>query len=414
MDVFVERCAGLDVHKDVVVATVRVPAGKGGRRRRTETATFGTTTRQVTLLGDWLAGFGVTLVGMEATGVYWRPVFYGLEDRFTCWLLNAHHLRNVPGRKTDVADSEWICQLVEHGLVRPSFVPPPPIRRLRNLTRARKAQIQERGRTVQRLDKILQDAGVKLNSVASKTLSVSSRLMLEAMVAGQRDPKALAEFAKGRMREKLPALREALDARFDDHHATVVAQLLAHVDALDDGIDAFDARVADAVAPWADLVELLCTIPGVQTRTAEVLIAECGADMSVFPTSAHLASWAGICPGNRESAGKHYSGKTRPGNKWLRTALTEAAQAAARTTDTYLASHFRMIRGRRGKQKAIGAVRHDILIAFWHIASNREPYHDLGADWHQRRYSPEKQTQRLVRQLERLGHRVTLHPSDAA
>lgn len=412
MDVFVERCAGLDVHKDTVLATVRLP-GKG-RRRRQESATFGTTARQVELLGDWLASFEVTLVAMEATGVYWKPVLYGLEDRFVCWLVNAHHLRNVPGRKTDVADSAWICQLAEHGLVRASFVPPPPIRRLRNLTRARKAQIDERGRTVQRLDKILQDAGVKLNSVATKTLGVSSRLMLEAMVDGERDPETLAQLAKGRLRAKIPALREALAAHFDDHHGAVVAQLLAHIDALDVGIANLDARVVDAVAPWTDLVELLCTIPGVEQRTAEVLIGECGADMSVFPTAGHLASWGGICPGNRESAGKHYSGKTRPGSKWLRTALTEAAQAAARTKDTYLASHFRMIRGRRGHQKAIGALRHDILIAFWHITSKREAYHDLGPDWHQRRYSPEKQTQRLLRQLERLGHKVILQPTDAA
>jgi transposase len=330
------------------VATVRVRAGKG-RRRHTETVTFGTTARQVERLGDWLADHEVTLVAMEATGVYWKTVFYGLEDRFTCWLCNAHHLRNVPGRKTDVADSVWICQLAEHGLVRPSFVPPPPIRRLRNLTRARRAQLNERGRTVQRLDKILQDAGVKLNSVAAKTLSMSGRLILEALVAGQRDPAVLAEFAKGKLRAKIPALREALDARFDDHHAVVVAQLLAHIDALDAGVDALDVRVSEAVAAWADLVELLCTIPGVDTRTAEVLIAECGADMRVFPTSAHLASWAGICPGNHESAGKQSSGKTRPGSKWLRTALTQAAQAAARTTDTYLASHFRQIRGRQGQ-----------------------------------------------------------------
>lgn len=412
MDTIVERCAGLDVHKDTVVATVRTPGR--GRRRHTETATFGTTARQIRQLGDWLASFGVTLVGMEATGVYWKPVFYGLEDRFTCWLLNAHHLRNVPGRKTDVADSVWICQLVEHGLVRPSFVPPPPIRRLRNLTRARKAQINERGRTVQRLDKILQDAGVKLNSVASTTLSASSRLMLEALVAGRRDPAVLADMAKGRMRAKIPALREALDATFDDHHAAVVAQLLAHIDALDAGIAAFDARVVEHSAPWADLLALLRTIPGVKQRTAEVLIAECGVDMSAFPTAAHLASWAGICPGNRESAGKRASGHTRPGPKWLRVALTEAANAASRTADTYLAAHFRVIRGRRGKAKAIGAVRHDILIAFWHIASNHVAYHDLGADWHQRRFSSQQQTQRLVRQLERLGHTVTLQPTSAA
>ena len=234
--------------------------------------------------------------------------------------------------------------------------------------------------------------------------------MLDALVAGQRDPSVLAEFAKGRLRAKIPALREALDAHFDAHHAAIVAQLLTHLDALDAGIAALDARVVEHVAPWADLVALLCTIPGVKQRTAEVLIAECGVDMAAFPTSAHLASWAGICPGNRESAGKQSSGHTRPGPKWLRVALTEAAQAAARTTDTYLAAHFRVIRGRRGKAKAIGAVRHDILIAFWHITTKREPYADLGPDWHQRRYSPDKQAQRLVRQLERLGHTVTLNP----
>lgn len=411
MDAIVERCAGLDVHKDTVVATVRVPGT--GRRRRQETATFGTTAREIVRLGDWLAGFEVTLVAMEATGVYWKPVFYGLEDRFTCWLCNAFHLRNVPGRKTDVADSVWICQLVEHGLVRPSFVPPPPIRQLRNLTRARKAQANERGRTVQRLDKILQDAGIKLNSVASTTLSASARAMLEALISGQRDPVVLAELAKGRMRAKIPALREALDGRFDAHHAAIVAQLLGHIDALDAGLATLDARITDHLTPWADLVELVCTIPGVSTRTAQVLIAECGPDMSVFPTPGQLASWAGICPGNRESAGKRASGHTRPGNKWLRVALTEAAQAASRTRDTYLAAHFRVIRGRRGHAKAIGAIRHDILIAYWHIATKREPYHDLGPDWHQRRYSPEKQTRRLVRQLQQLGHEVTLQPADA-
>jgi transposase len=213
------------------------------------------------------------------------------------------------------------------------------------------------------------------------------------------------------MRSKLPALREALEGRFDAHHAVVVARLLAHIDALDVGIDALDEQVVTESAPWAELITLVCTIPGVKRRTAEMLLAECGADMRVFPTAAHLASWAGICPGNHESAGKRYSGRTRPGSKWLRAGLTESAQAAARTTDTYLASHYRHIRGRRGGQKAIGALRHDILIAYWHIATKHEPYHDLGGDWHQRRYSPEKQTARLIRQLERLGHTVTLQPA---
>lgn len=413
MDVVVERCAGLDVHKDTVVATVRVP-GQGRRRRPQETRTFSTMTRGIVELGDWLAAFGVTLVGMEATGVYWRPVFYGLEERFTCWLLNAQHMRNVPGRKTDVADSVWICQLVEHGLVRPSFVPPPPIRRLRNLTRYRKAQIEEeRTRALQRLDKVLQDAGIKLNSVTATTLGVSTRLMLEALVDGERDPARLANLARGRLRPKIPQLREALRGRFDQHHATIVARALAHLDTLDAAIAALDDSIDDAMTSFVEIRDLVVTIPGVAQRTAEVLIAECGVDMSIFPTPGHFASWAGVCPGNRESGGKRQSGRTRPGPKWLRAALTEAAKAAGRTKGTYLAVHQAQIRGRRGQAKATGATRHDILIAYYHIVRDRVPYHDLGADWLTRRRSPEQQTRRLVRQLERLGHKVTLASPDA-
>src|SRR5437867_2190024 len=331
MDSFVERCAGLDVHKDSVAATVRVP-GAGGGEREQETQTFATTARGLLALADWLASYGVTLVGMESTGVYWKPVYYLLEERFECWLLNAQHLRNVPGRKTDVQDSAWICQLVEHGLVRASFVPPRPIRELRDLTRYRKAQIEERSREVQRLDKVLQDAGIKLSSVASRTLGVSVRLMLEALVAGTHDPELLAELARGRLRRKLPALREALTSRFrSEHHGLLVAQILAHIDYLDETIAFLSARIEQLIAPFSMERELLETIPGVARLAAEVLIAEIGVDMNVFPSSAHLASWAGQCPGNHESAGKRRSGKPRQGSKWLEKTLTESAKAAART-----------------------------------------------------------------------------------
>src|SRR6266536_797998 len=333
VDVIVERCAGLDVHRDTVVATVRLPgSGKSRRRRLQETRTFGTTIGQLERLSDWLAECGVTRVGMESTGCYWKTVFSALEDRFDCWLVNAKHLRNVPGRKSDVIDSRWCCELVELGLVRPSFVPPPEIRRLRDLTRLRSTQGEERTRAIQRLEKVLQDVGIKLSSVASKTYSASARAILEALLGGVSDPAALAELAKGKLRAKIPQLQEALANRFDlAHHGVLVAGLLAHIDALDQTVATLDARIAAATQPHAELVELLCTIPGVRVNTARVLIAECGLDMSVFGSAEHLVSWAAICPGLNASGGRRRSGKTRHGNRWLRKALTEAARAAARS-----------------------------------------------------------------------------------
>jgi transposase len=413
MDVVVERCAGLDVHRDTVVATVRVP-GDDHRRWAQQTRTFRATLAGLAALGEWLSTFGVTLVGMEATGVYWKTVFQALEDRFECWLLNAQHLRNVPGRKTDVKDSEWICQLVQHGLVRPSFVPPPEIRRLRDLTRLRKAQVNERTRAIQRLEKVLQDAGIKLTSVASQTYSKSARAMLEALMAGVTEPERLAELAKARMRSKIPELREALASRFDvSHHGILVAQLLAHIDTLDAAIGTLDERIEMMLAPHRHLVELLCTIPGVAVRTAQVLIAECGLDMARFPTVGHLASWAGMCPGHHESAGRRRSGRTRPGPRWLTEALTEAAKAAARTKGTYLAAHHAQLRGRRGEAKAIGATRHDILVAYYYIVRDQVPFRELGPDWQRKRYSPEHRARRLQRQLEALGYQVTLSEAPA-
>jgi transposase len=353
---------------------------------------------------------------MESTGCYWKPVYYLLEDEFECWLLNAHHLRNVPGRKTDMSDAEWICQLVEHGLVRPSFVPPKPIRELRDLTRYRKAEIEERTREAQRLEKLLQDAGIKLSSVASDVLGVSGRAMLEALVGGTHDPELLAELARGQLRKKLPALREALDGRFRAHHALIVGQILAHLDFLDETIATLSGAIEEALAPFADKVALLKTIPGVDQRTAEALLAEIGPDMSVFPSHRHLASWAGLCPGNNESGGKQRSGRTRKGSKWLHAALTQSAKAAARSKGTYLCAHYARLKGRRGHAKATVATAHSILVSAYYILQRGVPYHELSDLYFQQRDQEhrERYQRRLVRQLERLGHKVTLEPLPGA
>lgn len=407
---FVERCAGLDVHKRTVTATVRFPGPKGGRASRT--ATFATTVKGLLELSDWLGRFGVTLVGMESTGVYWKPVFFLLEERFECWLLNARHLKNVPGRKTDVADSAWIARLVEQGLVRPSFVPPRPIRDLRDLTRYRRALSEERSREIQRLDKVLQDAMIKLSSVVSTLQTQTARQILTALVGGEDDPQVLAGLAQGNLRARQDELAEALSGRFRrDHHGLLIGQILTHVDFLDGQIAQLDARLEELFAPFGDLPELVATIPGVSLRGAQVLLAECGTDMDRFPSAAHLASWAGICPGNNESAGKTKSGRTRKGSIWLRTELTAAAKAAGRTKGTYLAAHQAQIRARRGYAKAVGATRHDILVAFYFIVRDRVPFRELGADWHDQRNSTEHHIRRLIRQLEQLGQTVTLEPA---
>jgi transposase len=290
MDRIVERCCGLDVHKSSVTACIRI-AEEGGRvRQRTEE--FAATTQGLLLLRDWLASFEVELVGMEATGVYWKPVYYMLEDDFELWLLNAEHLKHVPGRKTDIKDAEWICQLVEHGLVRPSFVPPKEIRELRNLTRYRKVQIEERTREIQRLEKVLQEAGIKLSSVATRVLGVSGRAMLEALISGTTDPEVLAELAHGRLRSKIPALREALEGNFSPHHALMVSRILSHIDYLEETIAELSTEIEKVIAPFSEKVELLDTIPGVNRRVAETILAEIGTNMDQFPTHYHLASWA--------------------------------------------------------------------------------------------------------------------------
>jgi transposase len=344
---------------------------------------------------------------MESTGVYWKPLYYLLEDDFEVLLVNAAHVKHVPGRKTDTIDAAWLAQLLAHGLLRPSFVPPPPIRQLRDLTRYRKALINERSRHVARIHKTLEDAGVKLATVATDVMGVSGRAMLAALIAGVTDPDALAELAKGRMRAKLPALRKALTARFREHHAFLLERMLATVDNLDADIAALDERIDAAIGPFAGQVELLVTIPGVGRRTAEVILAEIGADMTRFPTAGHLASWAGLCPGQRESAGKRGSARTRKGSKWLRTALTEAARAASRSKGTYLAERYRQVMRRRGDKKAIVAVAHQILVAAWQMLTDDVAYRDPGGEVLRER-SAQQARARAVRQLEALGHTVTL------
>ena len=410
MDVVVERGAGLDVHKDTVVACVRT--GTGGRRQH-QVRTFGTMTADLLALRDWLSAMGVTLVGMESTGIYWKAPFYVLEDAMPCWVLNARHLRNVPGRKTDVGDAEWICQLVEHGLVRPSFVPPKPIRELRDLTRYRKAQIDERGREAQRLDKVLQDAGIKLSSVASDIVGKSGRDMLVALVSGTRDPEVLSELARGKLRNKIPELRRALEGRFLSHHRLIVEKILAKLEFLDEAIEELSAEIDRLIAPFEPEVELLDTITGFDRRSAECVISEIGINMARCGTAARLASWAGRCPGNHESAGKQKSGKSRNGSKWLAATLAQCAEAAGRSKGTYLSAQFQRLRGRRGYARARKAIEHSILVAAFHVMRQGVPYHDLGADWFQKR-RPEAHARRLAHQIEVLGYRVTVESTEVA
>jgi transposase len=405
MDLLNAYVAGLDVHQASVVATVRVPGEAGERRMVTET--FGTMTADLLALRDWLQAYGVTHVALESTGVYWKPVYYLLEDAFTLLLINMVALKHVPGRKTDVKDSEWLAQLLECGLLRASLVPPPPIRELRDLTRYRVQQVRDRAREVNRLCKVLEDAGLKLTSVLSDVMGASGQAMIRALVAGTTDPLVLAELARGRLRQKLPALRQALVGRFRVHHAFLLEQILAKIDFLDETFDRLTVEIDRRVAPFEPLLTALDTIPGIDRIGAVSILAETGGEMRVFPTAAHLCSWGAMCPGQNESAGKRRSGKTRKANRYLRATLIQAALGATHKRGTALQARYHRVRRHRGHKKAVVAVGHQILEIAYYIMRDGVTYGELGADYFQRR-DAERATRRHIRQLEALGYRVTI------
>jgi transposase len=381
-------------------------------------------TEDLLCLGDWLAALGVTHVAMESTGVYWKPIWNLLEDRFTLLLCNAQHIKQVPGRKTDAKDCEWIAQLLQYGLLRASFVPPAPMRELRELTRQRVQLINEKSAVVNRIQKILEDANIKLAGVASSVVGVSGRLMIAAMIAGVDDPEVLAQMAHGRMVRKIPQLQQALKGRVTDHHRFLLDMLLEHLEHLEAMVDRLSARIAqtlDAEAlstsqsapdalPFAQASDLLITIPGVDRRVAECILAEIGTDMSRFPTAGHIASWAGLCPGNNKSAGKRQSGTTTKGDRWLQGTLTQAAWAASHVKTSYLSAQYKRIAGRRGKKRALIAVAHSILVSAYHMLSRGTPYDDLGADYYTK-LAPVRQQRSLVKRLEAMGYTVALTPA---
>jgi transposase len=412
MDVVHPRCCGLDVHKQTVVACVLISSPDGPPNKTLRT--FGTLTDELLALGDWLASQGVTHVALEATASYWKPIWNLLEARFELLLANAQHIKAVPGRKTDVKDAEWIADLLRHGLLKPSFVPDRPQRELRELTRYRTSLVTERAAEVNRLQKVLEGANLKLGDVASDVLGQSARQMLERIAAGATEAEsvALAQLARGRLREKIPQLERALSGRTAPHQRFMLAQQLAHIDFLDETIERVSGEIAERLRPFDATLLNLDAIPGVGRRTAETLLAEIGTDMRRFPSAAHLASWAGMCPGHDESAGKRRTGKTRKGSPALRHALTEAARAAARSKNTYLAAQFHRIAARRGSKKAAVAVGHSILVIVWHLLDHGDPYHDLGASYFETRSEPAL-TRHLVRRLKAMGYDVQLQPQAA-
>jgi transposase len=411
MEIVLARCCGLDVHKKSVTACVLTPGDQAGTRR--EIRTFETMTDSLVRLADWLTESEVRHVAMESTGIYWKPIWNILEARgFVLLLANARHVQNVPGRKTDVKDAEWLAGLLQHGLMRGSCVPPRDQRETRELTRYRTSIVADRASEVNRVHKVLESANIKIASVASEVLGVSARRMVEALIAGSTDPATMAELARGRLRDKIPLLERALDGQIGQHQRFLLAQILAHIDFLDAQIVELDARIAERTRPFDHAIEQLDTIPGISRRGAEIIIAEIGTDLARFPSAHHLASWAGMCPGNNESAGKRRTGRTRQGNPALRVMLTQAAHAASRTKNTYLNAQFHRIAARRGPRRAAVAVGHSILTAVYHILTRDVPYHDLGHTYFDTR-NRERAISRYVHQLRRLGVEVTLTPTAA-
>jgi transposase len=405
MELLIARCAGLDVHQATVVATVRVPDEQGGRMSVTET--FGTMTADLLALRDWLQAYGVTHVALESTGVYWKPVYYVLEGGFTLLLINMQELKRVPGRKTDVKDSEWLAQLLECGLLKASFVPPPAIRELRDVTRYRVQQVQDRAQEVNRLCKVLEDAGLKLTSVVTDVMGASGRAMLRALVEGTTDPTVLADLARGKLRQKLPLLQRALQGRFRPHHAFLIEQIFAKIDFLDETLDRLMTEIGRRLGPFEPMLTALDTIPGVDRIGAISIVAETGGDMSRFPSAGHLCSWGAMCPGQNESAGKRRSGKTRKGNRYLRRTLIQAALGATRKKGSALQAQYHRVKRHRGHKKAVVAVGHQILEIAYYIMRDGVTYHELGSDYFDKRHA-ERAVRRHVRQLEALGFHVTI------
>lgn len=406
MEVHFERVCGLDVHRDSVSACVRTP-GPGKRREVQEK--FGTTTADLLTLRDWLKQHGVTHVAMEATGVLWKPVYYALEGAFTLLLVNAAHVKNVPGRKTDVKDAQWLAQLLEAGLLRASFVPPPAIRELRDLTRYRTELTHERTREVQRLHNVLQDAGIKLSSVATDILGKSGRAMVEALIHGTRDSQVLAELAKGLLRKKIPQLKQALEGKFAGRHAFLAAELLAHMDYIEEAMERLNQRIEECMRPFAEEERILKSIPGLKERLTPKVVAEIGTNMKQFPDAKHLASWSGLCPGNNESAGKHKKCGTRKGDAWLKAALVEAAWSAVREETTAFSGQFYRLRARMGAKKAIVAVAHSMIVVIYECLSHRKTYKELGRDYFDR-VQRSVLKERYIQRLEKLGFDVRITP----
>jgi transposase len=413
VDVLHERCAGVDISKKDAKACVRSPSTKRRGSFTNETTTWGSTTNAVLALRDHLLAAEVTLVVIEATSDYWKPFYYLLTEDLNVILVNARQVKNLPGRKTDVSDAAWLAQLGAHGLVRPSFVPPQPVRELRDLTRARTQMTRERGQIVQRLEKLLEDTGIKLAAVASDIMGVSGRAMLEALIDGERDPQTLADLARRKLRNKIPELTEALTGRFRDHHAFLTRLHLDHYDQLSGAIGQLDERIEEAMAPFRSALDLLDTIPGINQAVAEVIIAETGGDMTRFASARHLASWAGVCPGHHESAGRTKNTKVRPGNPYLKGALGLAAFGAVKTKDTYLQARYKRLTARRGPLRALVAVEHSIITAIWHMLTDNVPYRELGGTYFSQR-DPERATRRAINALNQLGYTVTLNPIEDA
>ena len=412
MEVVYERCAGLDVHKKSVTACRIIPGG--GRGWQKESRRFGTMTDELLKLADWLRAGQVTAVAMESTGVYWKPVFNILESEFEVLLVNARHIKYVPGRKSDISDAQWIGELLQHGLLKASYVPEVAQRDLRDLIRYRTSLVQERTREINRVQKVLEDANVKLASVASDVMGVSSRRMLEAIIAGEQEPEALADLAKGRLRAKIPELERALSGRIRASHRLLLRLHLEHIDDLNSKIEYLSEEIDRQIRPFdqEEQQERLDAIPGVGRDVAQIILAELGVDMSRFPSAAHAASWAGLAPGKNESAGKNRSGKVTPGNRHLKSALVQAAHAAGRTKDNYLAAQFRRLAARRGKKRAAIAVAHSILVIAYHMLRNGTEYRELGGDYFDKRNQAQLQ-RNLVKRLEGLGLQVKLEPAVA-